>query len=174
MNYPPAVNWSNRHYVSEGRNRRLKVEVVCPDCRQSRFMDRRNIDRLLKDGAFTGRCQACHSRLRGELASGWRGGRHLGSGGKYVYRTVTPEHAFACMANCRSEVAEHRLISARRLGRPLRRDEHIHHVDGIKTNNYPENMVVMDAREHPRVEQMIRLGRMRREEVGQYAAAVGA
>lgn len=174
MNYPAAVNWSNRHYVSEGLNRRLKVEVVCPDCRQSRFMDRRNIDRLVKDGSFTGRCRACHAQLRGESAPGWRGGRHLGSGGKYVYRTVAPDHPFACMANCRNEVAEHRLVSARSLGRPLHRYEHVHHIDGIKTNNCPANLVVMDACEHLRAEQMIRLGRLRREEVGEYAAAVGA
>jgi hypothetical protein len=171
MNYPPAVNWSNRHYVTEGRNRRLKIEVICPDCGQSRFMDRRNIDRPLKNGSFTGRCWDCHSHLKGKLSGNWRGGRHLGSSGRYVYLTVGSDHPFVCMANCRNEIAEHRLVMARHLGRPLHRDEHVHHRDGIRTNNDPDNLLVLDKKEHHRIEQLIRFGKMKREEVCNHAYA---
>ncbi|HWH28915.1 MAG TPA: HNH endonuclease [Mycobacteriales bacterium] len=35
---------------------------------------------------------------------------------------------------------EHRLVMARRLGRPLERDEVVHHRDGDRLNNAPDNL----------------------------------
>lgn len=37
-------------------------------------------------------------------------------------------------------VAEHRAVYARALGRPLRRDEQIHHINGNKHDNRLENL----------------------------------
>lgn len=41
-------------------------------------------------------------------------------------------------------VAEHRLIAARALGRPLPKKAHVHHVDGDKANNRPGNLVICE------------------------------
>jgi hypothetical protein len=43
---------------------------------------------------------------------------------------------------------EHRVVAQNMLGRPLRSDEHVHHLDENKHNNAPENLAVMSAREH--------------------------
>lgn len=43
---------------------------------------------------------------------------------------------------------EHRVIAERIAGRKLRRDEHVHHIDGNKQNNDPSNLAVMSAADH--------------------------
>jgi hypothetical protein len=45
---------------------------------------------------------------------------------------------------------EHRVVAERMLGRPLKRGEIVHHIDGDKHNNAPENLRVMSQGEHVR------------------------
>ena len=42
----------------------------------------------------------------------------------------------------------HREVAAQMLGRPLRRDEHVHHRDHDPSNNDPMNLEVLPRREH--------------------------
>jgi len=43
---------------------------------------------------------------------------------------------------------EHRVIAEQILGRKIKRDEHVHHIDFNKHNNSPENLAVMNKNDH--------------------------
>lgn len=61
-----------------------------------------------------------------------------------------PQHR---LANADGYVAEHRLVAEAKIGRPLTDVEHVHHVNGNRADNRPENLEVMkDGSEHLRNE----------------------
>ena len=62
------------------------------------------------------------------------------------------------------KVDEHRYVMEQYLGRPLCRDEVVHHKDGDKSNNDIENLELMSLSEHSRQHQ---LGSQRSEETKQ-------
>jgi len=91
---------------------------------------------VLADG-FTGLCMTCgHS---GPRTRSWKGGRIV-TGQGYVMVLLDPDHPFYCMTNARGYVLEHRLIMAQQIGRPLRKDEIVHHLNHDRQDNRPENL----------------------------------
>lgn len=88
----------------------------------------------------------------GPDAPTWKGGRFKMRGYWMVaLSTLTPEDralAEPMVAKGRSYLLEHRLVMARTLGRPLTRAEVVHHVNGVKTDNRPENLELHGNRTH--------------------------
>jgi hypothetical protein len=76
--------------------------------------------------------------LRGAQNPNWKGGVAIFSGYRGV--KVHPDDPFANMALTQGYVLEHRLVMARAIGRPLRSDETVHHVNGDKLDNRLENL----------------------------------
>jgi len=78
----------------------------------------------------------------------YRGGRTLSTGDGY-YRLLIPNHP---NANKRGYVLEHRYVMAEYLGRPLSKDEYVHHKNGNRQDNRVENLELFKGRsEHARL-----------------------
>lgn len=82
--------------------------------------------------------------LVGERNPNWRGGRSVASNG-YVLIRVGVGHP---LADVRGYAYEHRLVASEKLGRRVLPSEHVHHIDGDKTNNTENNLEVLSQAEH--------------------------
>jgi len=58
----------------------------------------------------------------------------------YVLVWISPQDPMSSMAHDNGYVMQHRLVVARALGRPLRPEETVHHINGHKDDNRPENL----------------------------------
>lgn len=80
--------------------------------------------------------------VSGHNRSHWKGGRKKTRRG-YV-QVWLPDSPMAA----KGYVLEHRLVVARALGRPLKDDEVVHHINHVRDDNRPENLLACDADYH--------------------------
>jgi ssDNA-binding Zn-finger/Zn-ribbon topoisomerase 1 len=83
-------------------------------------------------------CQRLH--LTGENHPNWKGGRTQDGAGYVQIRTGLD-----------TTDREHRLVMQDHLGRPLTSDEIVHHRNGDKTDNRPDNLEITTRQEHARL-----------------------
>lgn len=87
--------------------------------------------------------------LGGVQHPGWKGGRKDERG--YILIWVSKTHNMASMRSKAGYIREHRLIMAEHVGRSLHPHEVVHHKNGIKHDNRIENLEIMTAGEHDRL-----------------------
>lgn len=80
--------------------------------------------------------------VKGEENINWKGGRHHDEKG-YI-RILKPSHPFANYGY----VLEHRLVMEKKLGRYLDQKEVVHHMNHIRDDNRPENLMLLGYSEH--------------------------
>jgi hypothetical protein len=81
-----------------------------------------------------------HGRRGPERGRAWKGGKRISSWGYVLVGVGVNQYEF-----------EHRLVMEQKLGRKLGRREHVHHINGIKTDNRPENLEILTKEEHTRL-----------------------
>lgn len=123
------------YHCSPGR-RRSRVERVCEVC----GIPFEIITSQLKVSGGGRYCsRACMHEAR-------RGTERV-QGTRYVRR----DGYVAVKVGIRKYELEHRLVMAEMLGRPLARNEHVHHVNGDQADNRRENLALLSAEEHAKL-----------------------
>lgn len=81
----------------------------------------------------------------GEIASNWRGGKQTVNGYLAIH---SPNHP---KATTNKRVFEHILVAEEKIGRSMLEDEVVHHINGNRKDNRPENLEVMLRSDHVRL-----------------------
>lgn len=93
--------------------------------------------------------QKCMERTveahKGKRSFNWKGGRVMNNGYIEIYK---PEHP---NANVKGYIREHRYVMSEMVGRPLTEEEDVHHINGVKTDNRPENLQLLLKSEHTKL-----------------------
>ena len=110
------------------------IARTCSTCNQQKEISVSQVRQSIKKGILTGKCRFC-SPPKGVNNHNWKGGRIVHKSG--YARIHSPNHP-----NLTKEgyVLEHRLVMEKKLGRYLTPDESVHHINGIKDDNRPENL----------------------------------
>lgn len=101
----------------------------------------------------------------GTQSPGWRGGKTKSSNGYILIQM--PSHP---AAHAVGYVAEHRLVMEKMIGRYLRPEETVHHVNGKRDDNRPENLELWTSRQ-PRGQRVTDLVSWAKEILELYGAA---
>lgn len=100
-------------------------------------LTKNTIQNLIHKHGFKMRKITDYEMPKGQQSHRWRGGRIVIDG--YVY-----------IGTGKKRRGEHRIVMEKIIGRNLSTNEHVHHLNGVRHDNRPENLCVMSKAEHHR------------------------
>ena len=127
--------------------------------RQRRYRLRKKIERY---GVDPGDMRGRHgNHARGDQNARWNGGRTVAEHG-YVRIQVGKGHH---LADPNGYAYEHRVVAEAAIGRRLEPGEEVHHLNHVRSDNRPENLLVLSGSDHAALHNAIR----ERDGEGRYA-----
>ena len=114
-----------------------KVPVICDGCGMEFLIHRCYLKRNRKHRFCSKRCEGQFKGLNNTVQS-YQGGTISQNGYKYIKIDG-------------GQREEHRIVMERIVGRPLTSEELVHHKNGNKLDNRPENLVIMTRSEHQKL-----------------------
>lgn len=128
---------------SGGLQRITYSKISCAFCGKEKEMRTHGVKRKNYCGP---RCSQRDRLRKPEDHPNWKGGRRTNHNG-YI-EILMPEHH---RARGNGYVFEHIVVIENKLGRKLKANEHVHHIDGDKTNNDSKNLMALKAGQHSSV-----------------------
>lgn len=133
-------DWDSQRIDGHGDMARMIIERICRACGTKKIVAVKELRSTIKKGnRVQSMCRVCylkpgpHRKLWD--AKHWKGGRRFSRNGYVIlYR---PEHPRCDKNRC---IPEHRIVMERILGRYLESGETVHHKNGIRDDNRPENL----------------------------------
>jgi HNH endonuclease len=149
-----------RAWVKEGRrkfcnrtcrNRYLKTLTGARAPRYGKPHTSETRDKIARTRAESGKAK------RMENHPGWKGGTYVCGGYREVMIATLPadQQLIAQQMTRKRYILQHRIVMATVLGRPLKATEVVHHVNGNKLDNRPENLTLMDWGPHSRTHRQL-------------------
>jgi len=128
MNYSKGIysnrEWLKKHYVRQHFSLR-KIAKMCK-------VNFKTIDFWVKKFNFI-KHPVGSKGMKREKCHRWKGGKTIVNGYIVIYE------------NGHKYIPEHRIIAEKCLGRKLLQKEVIHHIDGNRTNNNPQNLYLFPS-----------------------------
>lgn len=114
------------------------IEIVCDNCKNTFKTYKCYLKRKRKNRFCSRKCEAEYKNYNNTIEN-WKGG-HISKSTGYRYIRYKGK-----------QIEEHRLVMMKYIGRKLKKNEHVHHINGIKTDNRIENLLLLTNSQHQKL-----------------------